>query len=964
MGEPGPAAGTDHLFPTLAKVLQAELDQLKQSRHDLTLCAGQRVGSFAGFTYYRFEIPEETFQRTTERALFILGRQETVGLEGNVITIDNQYLTVALPRDLGSVIPEIRCSWSPDHHLGPVLEALAGLDPASSIPNTLLNPSAPENVHAVSFDVSGFPSTPPEQLEAVRKILRNKVTLLWGSVRCGKTHTLALAAATYLKAGKRVLFVTATNDNVDEMLLRTVEVGTQLGMHMDSIAARVDLPSLPLAQQIAPYSFDHQIEVLKEDKRKVFQERVSLLQTYWRVHTKQVLHEDFYQRVHDTRTKAAEVKRQADALAKEMRALAEAIGQYEHASVLERLKRGFSKEDVESAQKQLAERQQQHKRLTASHHALTDDAVLMEANAPVTSEELREFKAAMQKMDELGGLEKVTQAVDAFIAVDEPALLRTKQFIATSVTTAFVDPVIRSQKYDLVLVDEAQTVNLPTLAALAGLAREKIVVAGDPFQLQPESSTNTDLAKQFLQRDIFLYVAETDELNRMFDWTEQHPQVCIFLSAHYATTPKLSMFLSSVLYDDRINVFVFPTAHGRILFLDTSEIQSRCKQYAGRKRILPYNELQTKRTIECIKHALMEPDRRASDIGVVYPFTGPTLYTKLMLRLQGMNNIEVGTPQTFVGRRKKAIIFDTTMAGADYTMRSIDDRKVGEHRIARLFNTVLSCVGDDLYVLADMSHFRVLYKDRLLVRLLMLLEAEADQKNPSISASVRKFDEMDIAKRAQSFVYTARTTLAPVLRVAKSTKEEAKIDAELEVKLQMLSKQREGKEPIGGRDFEREVHIAVERVMGYRRDINLLSQFLGSDLLFRSTFSVEEAMSQLPWALCQNEKQFREIMEQWNLLIYEMSGGAKSDLSAFSPNSPESRVRQDLRNLRSLYSMEVKAIMEEGKQRIAVEVSKVFQDLVGRGQLPGNPDEWSRAYITFLGRLEAYLSWISDQLRR
>jgi enoyl-[acyl-carrier-protein] reductase (NADH) len=127
---------------------------------------------------------------------------------------------------------------------------------------------------------------------------------------------------------------------------------------------------------------------------------------------------------------------------------------------------------------------------------------------------------------------------------------------------------------------------------------------------------------------------------------------------------------------------------------------------------------------------------------------------------------------------------------------------------------------------------------------------------------------------------------------------------------------------------------------------------------------VEEAMGQLPWAVCQNEKQFREIMEQWNLLIYEMSGGAKSDMSAFSQTGPESRVRQDLRNLRSLYSMEVKAIMEEGKQRIAVEVSKVFQDLVGRGQLPGNPDEWSRAYTTFLGRLEAYLSWISDQLRR
>jgi hypothetical protein len=123
-------------------------------------------------------------------------------------------------------------------------------------------------------------------------------------------------------------------------------------------------------------------------------------------------------------------------------------------------------------------------------------------------------------------------------------------------------------------------------------------------------------------------------------------------------------------------------------------------------------------------------------------------------------------------------------------------------------------------------------------------------------------------------------------------------------------------------------------------------------------------MQQLPWAMCQNEKQFREIMEQWNLLIYEMSGGPKSDMSAFTQNSPEARVRKDLQSLRSLYATEVKAIMDEGKQKIAVEVSKVFQDLVGRGQLPGSPDEWSKAYINFLGRLQAYLSWISEQLRR
>ncbi len=192
-----------------------------------------------------------------------------------------------------------------------------------------------------------------------------------------------------------------------------------------------------------------------------------------------------------------------------------------------------------------------------------------------------------------------------------------------------------------------------------------------------------------------------------------------------------------------------PQAKEKIYFIDTSNIRSRCKQYAGKKKILPYNELHTKQVIECVKHALMKPNRCALDVGVILPFVGPTLHTKLQLRIQGIKNVEVGTPQSFCNRRKKAIIFDTTMAGVDYTMNSIDDKKIGEHKIARLFNTVFSCVGEDLYVIADMSHFKFLYQDRLFTRLLLLLQAEADEQQPSFADAVRKFDELDYKEREE-----------------------------------------------------------------------------------------------------------------------------------------------------------------------------------------------------------------------
>jgi len=358
----------------------------------------------------------------------------------------------------------------------------------------------------------------------------------------------------------------------------------------------------------------------------------------------------------------------------------------------------------------------------------------------------------------------------------------------------------------------------------------------------------------------------------------------------------------------------------------------------------------------------MEPNRCALDVGVVLPFAGSTLQTKLQVRLHGIKNVEIGTPQSFCSRRKKAIIFDTTMAGVDYTMRSIDDKKIGEHKIARLFYTVFSCVEEDLYVLADMSHFKSLYQGRLFTRLLMLLQTEADER-VSFTDAAKKFDGLAQNNREDIFSLLRKGQKhEPVSTVAEGPKQE--VDYELELKMKMLEKQREMKpaaKPV--RDIERDVFTAVQRILGWRTDINLLSQYIGGDIIFHNSCATDEASHGLPKDTCENEKHFRDVMEQWNLLIYEMSGGQKTDQTFFTSKGPESRMRQDIRSLRAFYSSDVEAALEEGKQKLAMEVSRVFQELLGKNQ-PGNSLEWSTAYLNFLARLEAYLSWISEQVRR
>ena len=948
----------EKLLQQLAGALQEELEQLKLLRSEITLFSGERIATFAGYTYYRFELPEDIFIRTIEHVTLTIGKKPEVTLPGNVITVENQFLTVALSKDFGASLPEAICRWNMDHELLPILELLRQTREQTVVSQVLFAPSDHRNIHRVPIGAKGFDTTPPDQLEAVKKIFKNHVTMLWGPIRSGKSHVLCLAAANYINAGRRVLFVAPSNDHVDYVLLKTANFCERFGLDMHKSIARFDLPSVGNLQQIDPYSLERTIESLKAKKREVFQERVGLLDLYWHVTIAQILNEEFYEKIQEKRDHLADLRKQIENTSNETSSITHAAAELESSSLMERLKMGKSKEDAIELRHQLSTKQVLYKRLLSIQQGISNDITNLELDAPVKASKMMEFKEAMRRIDDLGGLDAVTKSVEEFTAVDEHTLFRSKLFVATSVATACTDPAIRNQQFDMVIVDEAQRINLPTLAALSMFAKDKFVVAGDPFEVEPDSETSDEQAQLWLQRDIFTFVAKTNELTRLFDWSQNYPQWSIHMRSQFATAKKLSAFMSSILFDNKINISVPQGTQSAIYFIDTSDLYSHCKQYAGKKKLLPYNELHARKSVECVKHALLQQQRSAADVGIIVPFASQSVFTKSQLRLHGINNVEVGTPQSFCNRRKEAIIFDTTMAGVDYTVRQIDDKKIGEHRIARLFNTVLSCAGKDLYVIADMAHLKALYNDRLFTRLLLLLQAEADIQQPVFQEAIKRFDDLDVQTKAALLSGNAK----PSLKINHRTTNNIG-DAELEIKLRMMAKQQTAQPITSNKNIEREISAAVQRALGWRTDVNLVSEFIGGDILFRHTLATEDALRRLPTEGCEGEKDFHTLMERWNLLIYETSGGDKTDLSYFAHKGPETRVRQDVKNLKTYYSSEVEAAIEDGKHKIAVEIARVFHDLLGKSQ-PGTPAEWTTAYLNFLGRVEAYFNWISEQVRR
>lgn len=959
MSSPSTGSIESSLFALPAQAVRAEREKLQSARSEIVLFGGDQIGSMAGFFYYRFEIPEDLYLRAVDSVSCSFNQLQPVTLDGRLVSVENQFAVIALPMDFGPILPEIKCKWNYDDHLPHVADLLVNARPSHPVAPLLFHPEESGNTHASPPDPVVRPQAPAEETMVLGKILLNRVSYLWGPVRSGKTATLAMVALSYLRAGKSVLLVAPTASQTDQLLLKTVTLAREAGIDLAGLASRVGLPADPTAAALAPFSLENEVEVKRSDKKKQLEERVALLRSYWKTKIHQYLHDDYYTRLNELRERTNDSRKQLDKIRDETTGLKDTVTRAQNASMMAKLKKSFSKEEAGDALKQLNEKQLLMKKLQPVQQALTTELMRTESQVPIEAGELKEYQLAVKRLGELGGIKKVTEEVDSLSAVDDAALISSKRCVASTVTWFFSDQRVRDRNFDLVLIDDAARVAPAYLAALSTKANDAVVLAGDPFQPGPESFSKSELAETWLQQDVFLRAAQTEQLNQLPEWTQKNPKWCFQLTVHDASAIKLARFISAFFFDNKLQIHERPGAGGTIVVLDTSDLKSTCRQYLGKKSLIPFNDAQTKRTMEVVKHALARGQRRAVDVGIIVPFSGTTLYTKLQLRLQGIRNVEVGTPATYFGRRKKVIVFDLTMAGVDYTMRALDDRKIGEHRLARFLNSVLSCVEEDLYVVADMSHFKAVYRDRLITKFLMLLQAQAGAA-PPLSSSARTFDDMswDVREKLLSTAFVGPASSGDRRQAETPAPSQ---DPELEVRMKMMAKL-QPQQVFTGRDFDQEIYLAAHRILGLRKDANLLSQYLGGDLLFRYSLGTELAAARLPLDGCRNEDEFRKTMERWNLMIYEMSGAGKTDLSFFAKQTPEARVRWDINNLRAYYSSAMEAVVEESKHRIATSVSKVFQECLGKNQ-PANPIEWSTAYLNFLGKMEAYLTWISEQLR-
>ncbi len=747
------------LIPSILDAIQCEIDQLKNTRHEVVLFEGRLKQQIDRWFIYQFELPEGTYLRFAEETEIYIGREQQEKVEGELVSIDNQFITLKLSKNLGENIPHLTVVWHSDIILRKLSERINTIkdNPKNYYVSTIERLFYPINAgnlskweHSLLLPSKSFPtdSQPkdfnvnPQQQQSLEKSLINKITFIWGPPGTGKTQTLGIITYNLIRGGKRILFSSNTNRAVDNGVLAVIDRYKDHGGEFIKDLTRYGQIALFENEDLQKVSFEKQVEALREERRKQLEDKISLLSQYKDAKENLILFKKQISRITELNQTISLKKGELEAIVLKLKNIDIQIKKFDQAGFIASLKNMLTGATKENLQKQFLQLQKNGQALKLSINEFELEKESIQKNTQGFEAALQKFKVMKNQVDKLGGEDTLAEEIERGLTIDESVLLKEKKFVGATLAKIIMNDPFWYLRYDVLLIDEASMVNLPYLVALAALSIEKVIIVGDPQQLPPIALSKNTESKKWFENDIYMFAGQSSSVEELFRWNEKNPQFTVFLNTQYRMASDLCSLISEFFYEGKLlNGVNEQNTSGNIVFADTSQLLPVTKKLQGRG-FLPYNEIHAIRIIEAIKHAIALGRYEASQIGVILPFKGSVQYVRELLRQEKLKNIEVGTVYTFQGREKDVIIFDTVMAGVDYTVRPYDETKTSPEKVSRLLNVALSRAKKDIYIIADMRHFQNMYSGKIIHSLLIELEKRS-AKSLLEEETIIEFEEMD-----------------------------------------------------------------------------------------------------------------------------------------------------------------------------------------------------------------------------
>lgn len=677
---------------------------------------GRRIFAEAGRFFYSFDAsPELALRDDTSVQVIINGMfyQGTVHSRASFPHAENirpktpgagQSLTLALQADLGVEIASARIEGLEHDLLQSLLLRLRALKTGSptdgwnaELARQVIDLSLHDSRSSVLVEARKLPEDlTPDQVTALSRCLSQSVTYLWGPPGTGKTVALAALALKLFQDNKRVLIVSHTNHAVDGVLESLCKRITERG--------RSALPEGSILRVGA---------MVRDSFMEKFGEQVHLESVMDRSQDK------VSSRLAQLKRELAEVR---DALFAVTRKTTLLDAREQLLAELDRVKKDSKGVDLSflTAVRRL---------FSPSGTSPLDDVAAENLDAG-TADSLSLLTASVAHISkEIEGCDRVslgeqsvelsnrqleiTEAIavlDKFIRDLKISLLDRARIIATTATQAMLSA-SELHMFDAVLIDEASMLPLPLCFLLSGMARERVVVAGDFRQLPAIAVSDVHMVRQWYSRDVFECAGVVD----LVDARRDHPAL-VTLTTQFRSNETLCSLINARFYsgiletapqgDSARLLFKEPLSYlnnSPVVLIDTSTLRPWGEIRNRSKSNLMHALIVRKIGLLLSAHgAALLPD----SVGIISPYRQQAnLIRDLLAECSLSDAISVGTVHKFQGSERDTIVLDLTeskplQAGSFFTAISL--RETG----ARLLNVALSRARKHLFVIADLEHLR------------------------------------------------------------------------------------------------------------------------------------------------------------------------------------------------------------------------------------------------------------------
>ncbi|POM24247.1 exonuclease V subunit alpha [Actinomadura rubteroloni] len=586
--------------------------------------------------------------------------------------------------------------------------------------------------------VRGYPGRlNARQRAAVEQALASEATFVWGPPGTGKTDVVSRIVEGSHRQGLKVLFLAPTHVAVDQALERVCKLlededGFDAGLVQR--AGDIAVPSLAAAygEWIVPERIAERLGADLDRRIAAETERLTTMRADLARHDEAeglaITVRDLRERLDEHAGWSAVVRREADAAEHAAADVARRIA-------AEGVPSGLFARRKEERLAALRARLAEHRR--AAEELRGELVRHMAARQPLAAEHAAAQRAYAALAERLRGVPGAARLRDAVTRANErlEGLRRDRQKIAEAVrgrcrvlgTT--VAKAVQSRRLldaDVVVLDEAGMVDLPSAWFAAGLAAKRVVIAGDFRQLpavtrgssaRTAPAADREHSRTWMDRDAFHAAGLVGADGRV------RPDArLVALNEQYRMRRAICAVVNAVAYPDA------PLATGRreasglppslvespLVLVDTSDRRIGDPGVRGAHRANAVHEAAIHELVRGLQYDAVLPARRHRDgppptdfLAVIVPYNDQKrhLGRSLTYRFGAEYDGLVDTVHRFQGSQRPLVVIDT-VAGAGRQLGYFYEGTGLASHTSRLLNVALSRAQDHLVVVANTAFLR------------------------------------------------------------------------------------------------------------------------------------------------------------------------------------------------------------------------------------------------------------------